>query len=260
MIEVKEGSFFKFSSRDSHWPLPSVKIGLMSPLHKLSADRVILTEPWHRQTSCASWLQFFLDFEVFPSVVLNPRGDNFIALKLFVGMLNVHAYALFWLCALFISVVSRRFLLLRWLIARSSSRFGYLYRFDWLRQRTVKYFPRNCVFNAFFLFGTLISNVVALIFNIPLSFFDGMVSRIGGIIAINFIVLSLLSCRHSLFTELAAAYQPEFLWAHHVLGYVTVVEIAVHFVGVFQGQFLFTPINAWAYTIQTSNTTGLSYL
>jgi len=60
--------------------------------------------------------------------------------------------------------------------------------------------------------------------------------RIGQLILVNLIFLCLLSSRHSVFLELAAAYQAEYLWAHKILGFITLAESVV-FAGLrFQGR------------------------
>ncbi len=60
--------------------------------------------------------------------------------------------------------------------------------------------------------------------------------RLGQLILINLILLCLLSSRHSVFLELAAAYQAEYLWAHKILGILTLAGSTV-FAGLgFQGR------------------------
>lgn len=51
--------------------------------------------------------------------------------------------------------------------------------------------------------------------------------RIGQLILSNLFILCLISSRHSVFLELAAAHQADYLFAHKILGFVTLFETIV---------------------------------
>lgn len=87
-----------------------------------------------------------------------------------------------------------------------------------------------------FLIVTLLATMLTIFVYLKDDARDVISFRIGQLILINLILLCLLSSRHSVFLELAAAYQAEYLWAHKILGLLTLVESIV-FAGMrFQGR------------------------
>lgn len=149
--------------------------------------------------------------------------------------MNILIYTCSYLCILTIVVLERR---LPWIhqhlswIRRKNDR---LFTYTLFEDEDAKQFQAHETLQIPFLIITL-SATMLTIFLYPHGDAREIARlRIGQLIPINLLLLCLISSRHSVFLELAAASQADYLWAHKILGTVTVIESIV-FAGLgFQG-------------------------
>lgn len=109
---------------------------------------------------------------------------------------------------------------------------------SWLEQERAKFFPQNAAFNLIFLLIAGTSNILTMFLLPGRSIIETLSGRIGPLLLVNMNILFLTSFRHSVFIELAAAYQPEFVWAHQALGTITLIQMTAYFGLQFRGLFL----------------------
>ncbi len=141
---------------------------------------------------------------------------------------SVQWYSSYWLFVLFINVLCRRILT----FSQWTQKFHFATECSgwtsWLKHETLNFFPQSPAFNLAFLSAVGISNVLAMFLFPDSSLSDTLSDRLGPLLLVNINILFLLSFRHSVFIELAAAYQPEFLWAHQTLGLVTIAQVTAY--------------------------------
>ena len=99
----------------------------------------------------------------------------------------------------------------------------------------MEFFPQDPDLNLFLGLAIVISNLLTVFLFPGSSFLESISERIGILLLANIDILLLTSLRHSIFFELAATYQPEFIWTHRILGIVTVLEIMILFGLKFRG-------------------------
>jgi len=150
-------------------------------------------------------------------------------------MYSNHWYAYCWLCIMLLHILWRRIFWINRLTLRVQIIISSLIRVPFLKQRSSVLFPQDVAFNLGFFILALLSNTLILFIFPGLSILDTVRNRLGILILVNMNALFLLSFRHSIYIELAAAYQPEFLWAHQALGSITIAQVAAHFGLEFRG-------------------------
>lgn len=150
-------------------------------------------------------------------------------------MQNFHVYALFWVAGMLLVVLSRRLLWFNRLSVRLRSFISPIIPFECLQLQTTKFFPQNELMNMMFGTAMVVSNTLALVLFPQTTVYEAVATRIGVLIIININLLFLHAFRHSILIESAAAYQPEFLWAHQALGFLTIMEMAIYAILVFRG-------------------------
>ncbi len=153
-------------------------------------------------------------------------------------MHSVHWYSYCWIGILLLHILSRRVF---W-IKRCLSKFPMIpNRFIdmfYLKQDTSDHFPQDASFNLGFLILALTSNTLALFLFPGSSILEAVTDRVGPLVLVNLTALFLLSFRHSIYIELAAAYQPVFLWAHQALGTITIAQVVAYFGLEFRGMLI----------------------
>ena len=143
-------------------------------------------------------------------------------------MYSAHWYSCCWLSIFFFIIIWRRIF---WINRWTSKFWTNLDRYIWttyLKQETVNLFSQDIAFNLTTLVVIIASNTLTLTLFPDPSMLKAVTQRIGPLVLINMNILFLLSFRHSIFIELAAAYQPEFLWAHQAFGSITITEAIVY--------------------------------
>jgi hypothetical protein len=150
--------------------------------------------------------------------------------------MNILLYTGSYLCMLTTVILERR---LPWIhrrlswIRRKNDRF---FAYSLFEDEDARQFQTHETLQIPFLIVTLLATMLTIFIYLKGDAREVISFRIGQLILINLIFLCLLSSRHSVFLELAAAYQAEYLWAHKILGFVTLVESVV-FAGLrFQGR------------------------
>ncbi len=150
-------------------------------------------------------------------------------------MYSIHFYSYCWLCIMLLHVLWRRIFWINRSFLRLQIMISSLLRVPFLKQRSSILFPQDVAFNLGFLTLALLSNTLILVISPGLSILETVKGRISTLILVNMNALFLLSFRHSIYIELAAAYQPEFLWAHQALGSITIVQVLAYFGLEFRG-------------------------
>jgi len=150
--------------------------------------------------------------------------------------MNILFYACSYLCVLTAVILERR---LPWIhkqlfwIRRKNDRF---FTYSLFEDEDAKQFQTHETLQIPFLVLTLLATTLTILLYPHGDAREIASYRIGQLILINLVFLCVLSSRHSVFLELSAAHQAEYLWAHKILGIVTLVESIV-FAGLrFQGR------------------------
>lgn len=150
--------------------------------------------------------------------------------------MNILIYTCSYLCILIIVILERRLPRihkhLSW-IRRKNDRF---FTYSLFEDEDAKQFQTHETLQIPFLIVTLLATVLTISVYPHGNAREIARFRLGQLILINLILLCLLSSRHSVFLELAAAHQAEYLWAHKILGTLTLAGSTV-FAGLgFQGR------------------------
>ena len=131
-------------------------------------------------------------------------------------------YAYSWLALLTMIIVDRRVI---WIHHHLSWLRIILHRLHFFTPFVEPDFDSHSFLQMPFLFLISLSNLMVLLLYPQSNMRDSVISRMGEVILVNLSVLLLISSRHSLFLELAALFQPEALWAHYILGTMTILEV-----------------------------------
>ena len=146
----------------------------------------------------------------------------------------IHAYAFFWL-AIFLGIgLAWRVPYLKKLWVRMAPVTARLERLPYLQLRAGKYYPQPLILNLIITIWAVVSNLLILL----LWERSDILSNAGSLVSINLIVLILFSTEHSTFLHIIGAHQPEFLWMHQALSFVTIVELLLYWGRIFYGKLL----------------------
>ena len=160
--------------------------------------------------------------------------------------MNVLIYACSYLCLFMIVILDRRQTFfhkhLSW-IRRKNHR---LFNYSLFQDPDAKYFQSHETLQVPFLIFTALATTLALFIHSSDNVWEIVSLRMGQLTLLNLIFLSLLSSRHSIFLESAMAFQADYLWAHKILGTVTIFEFILFMSFRFRGkssQFLVGTMN-----------------
>ena len=149
--------------------------------------------------------------------------------------MNVLIYACSYLCLFIIVILDRRQIFFHKHVSWIRRKNHRLFIYPLFQDRDAKHFQSRETLQVPFLIFTALATTLALFIHSSDNVWKIVSLRMGQLILLNLIFLSLLSSRHSIFLESAIAFQADYLWAHKILGTVTIFEFIVFMCLEFRG-------------------------